>query len=172
MKESEAVDAALHAVKRNDDGGADEKAVIDECMRFIDFDAEQELRNKATRAVRRRRSPRATDPDGRICLPGMETYGYEPGRLIADNDGHVVEQDKARPEYKRAEAQRAREVARRQAVWAERKTAENEAYAAWALEQLTRRRKGKEITFGTFVRESGLWSAEPAEPESDEDVAA
>jgi hypothetical protein len=172
MKENEAVDAALQVIERNDDGGVDEKALIDEVARLIDFDEEQERRGKATRAVRRRRSPRATEPDGKLALFGLEEYGYEPRRLIADNDGHVVEKDKARPEYKRAEAQRAREVARRQAVWAERKTAENEAYAAWALEQLAKRRKGKDITFGTFVRETGVWSPGLAEPESDEDLVA
>lgn len=169
MKESEAVDTALQALTRNEDGSVDEKTLIDEVAQLIDFDEAQERLNKATRAVNRRRKPRATEPEGQLTLPGMEPYGYEPNRLIADNDGHIVEQSLARPNYKQAEAERARTAARRQAIWADRKTTEFAAYAAWAIEQLGQGRRGADITFGIFVRESGLWSAGSADPEPDPD---
>lgn len=165
MKESDAVDAALAKLKRNDDDSVDEKKLIDEVAALLDFDEETERHNKASRAVARRRKPGSSDPAGQLTFEGMVPYGYEPRRLILDNEGHIVEQEKARPEFKRAEAERARKAANRAQVWANRKTAENEAYAAWAIKSLRSRRRASEITFDTFVRETGIWSADPADPE-------
>ena len=176
MKEHEAVDAALRQLKRNEDGSVDEKKLIHLVAELIDFDADAERRNKAVRAVTRCRRPGFSEPAGQLIIPGLgPAYAYEPNRLIKDGEGRVIEQRKARPEYKQAEAQRARESARRQQVWADRKTQESELYARWAIEQLRRRRPGKDITFDTFVREAGLWAAEAAEPEpgpDDEEVSA
>jgi hypothetical protein len=165
VKEDEAVAAALDALPRNDAGDVDIKALIDEVARLIDFDELAERRNKATRAVRRRRQPGSSEPDGQLALPGTEAYAYEPDRLVADNEGHVIEQAKARPHHKAAEAERAREVSRRQLLWSDRKTSESALYSAWAIEQLGRGRPAADITFDVFVRETGIWSDQQAEPE-------
>lgn len=169
MKEDEAVDAALEELPRNDDGGIDEKALIDAVAELIDFNEQQERINKATRAVKRRRKPGSSPPEGQICLPGMEPYGYEPERLVADNEGHVVEQRTCRPNYKRAEAERSRNVARRHQIWASRKTEESEAYAAWTIEQLASGRRHGEITFDAFLHETGYWKDGEAPVEIDPD---
>ena len=102
-----------------------------------------------------------------------ELDGYEPQRLIADNDGHLIEQEYAPPSYKRAEAQRARTAARRAQsradspaarhakAWADRCTAEYEAHSAWALDRALA--GDTDITFGRFVRDTSVWTPGNAE---------
>jgi hypothetical protein len=172
MTEEEAVRQALAEIERNDDDrDIDLKKLIDEVAELLDFDEATERRNKAKRAIDRRRKPGATEPDGVLCLPGMEPYGYEPQRLVADNEGHIIEQEHARPHHKQAEAERARNSARRQQSWADRKTGEAEKYAQWAIQQLTKGREATEITFDTFVRESGVWADGIAPPEAEPEAA-
>lgn len=170
MKPRNAVEAAKKSVPKNDDGGYDEKALIDEVTPLIDFDADQERWNKAKKAVDALKKPGSTESDGVTCLPGLDAYAWEPQRLIADDQGHLIEQAKARPHYKDAEAKRAREVAKRQAVWADRKTTESTEFAAWAIRELARGRKATEILFDTFLRESGYWSSGEAPPEQDAEL--
>lgn len=167
MKTEDAVDQALDTVPRNEDGSVDEKKLIDEIAELIDFDAEQERRNKATRALDRRKKPGSSQPNGQIMIPGFSAYGYEPDRLVADNEGRIVEQAKARPSYKEAEAARAREAARRQQVWADRKTEESARFADWALQQLQAGRDIASIIFDAFVRATDLWGPGdgPTEPD-------
>jgi hypothetical protein len=171
MKAEEAVDQALRTVPRNPDGSADEKKVVDEIAALLDFDMEQERRNKATRALDRRKKPGASDPDGQITIPGLGTYSYEPDRLVADNDDHIVEQAKARPNFKEAEAARARKNARRQQIWADRKTEESALYAEWSLKELASGRDLAKITFDAFVRDTDLWGPGdgPTEPDDGDD---
>ena len=101
------------------------------------------------------------------------TYPYEPDRLISDGEGHIIEQHRTLPSYKRAEVQRARvaarrahargdsPAARRAQAWADQCTAEYEAHAAWASE---RELAGDtDITFGRFVRDTGVWTPSNAE---------
>lgn len=167
MKEDQAVDAALESLPRNEDGSVDEKALIDAVAKLIEFDEAQERINKATRAVKRRRKPGSSAPEGQIAIPGMDAYGYEPERLVADNEGHVVEQRVSRPHFKRAEAERAREAARRHQVWANRKTEESEAFAAWAIEQLGQGRRADAINFDIFLKDAGYWKDGDAPVEVD-----
>lgn len=172
MNDAQAVESALAALDRNDDGSVDEKSLIEAVAELIDFDADAEKMRRAKAAVHRLRRPGSTAPAGQLTFPALLPYSYEPARLIADNEGHVVEQAAARPEFKRAEAERARLNARRASEWANRKTGESEAYAAWAIEQLLRGRGLHEVTFDNFVRESGVWSDGEAEVESDGGEAA
>lgn len=165
MREHDAVEAVLRAAERNDDGSIDEKTLIDEIAKLLDFDADAERRNKASRVVRRHKMPGFGERDGQLTLPGVEPYAYEPDRLIADYDGRIVEQARAGVEFKRAEAWRAREAARKQQGWADRKTNEHDAFAAWALKETLAGRPERELTFGDFVRETGTWSPGAAESE-------
>jgi hypothetical protein len=171
VKPEDAVDQALRTIKRNEDGSADEKKLIDEIVELLDFDEQQERRNKATRALNQRKKPGASEPDGQITIPGLGTYGYEPDRLVADNDDHIVEQAKARPNFKEAEAARARKNARRQQIWADRKTEESALYAEWSLKELASGRDLAEITFDAFVRDADLWGPGdgPTEPDGGSD---
>lgn len=171
MNEHEAVIAALRGLARAEDGSVDEKMLIDTVAQLIDFDSDAELRHKATRVVRRHKMPGFGESEGQLTLPGLAPYAYEPGRLIADSDGHVVEQANAWPEFKRAEAERARVAARKQQAWADRKTLENEAFTAWALRKSLAGHDQRDIIFGTFVEETGVWSAGSAQPEAGPDEA-
>jgi len=172
VKASEAVDAALQKVERTDDGGADIKAIIDLIVEEIEFDETKARRQKAVQAFKARCKPGSTEPEGQLILPGLEPYGYEPQRLIADNEGHVIEQARAKPYYKNAEAARARDNARKATVWADRKTNESAGYSDWTIEQLGTGRPIDEITFDVFVRETGIWSPGVAatEPSPDDNT--
>lgn len=165
MKMDEAIDLALKTVPRNEDGMVDWKLVLDEVARLIDFDATQERRNKASRGLKRRCKPGSTLPVGQLCLPGLAPYAYEPDRLVADNEGHIVEQKASRPTAKAAEAERTRVAARRATAWADRKTQESALFAAWAIVQLQNGRRIADITFDAFVREANMWSPDEAPPE-------
>jgi hypothetical protein len=172
VKEQEAIDMALAVLERNEDGSIDEKALIDEVAGLLDFDELSERRNRATRALKKRRSPGSTEPEGQLELPTLEPYAYEPRRLIADNEGHVIEQAEAKTRYKTAEAERARDVARRQAYHADRKSIEATHFAQWVIDELGRGRDKADLTFGVFVHEAGVWSAGNAAPEADPEDAA
>lgn len=174
MNEHDAVIAALRSLARAENGSVDEKTLVDEVAKLIDFDPDAERRHKATRVIRRHKMPGFGESEGQLTLPGMAPYAYEPSRLIADSEGHVVEQANAWPEFKRAEAERARNAARKQQAWADRKTQENEAFAAWALEESLAGRRQADINFGVFVEETGMWSSGSAvtEPGPDEDGAS
>lgn len=164
MKEHDAVEAVLRDAARNDDGSVDEKTLLDEIAKLLDFDPDAERRNKAARVVRRHKMPGFGYRHGQLTLFGL-TYGYEPERLIADADGRIVEQARARVEFKQAEALRAREAAFKHQQWADRKANEHKVFADWTLRESLAGRPVSELTFDVFVRETGAWSPGPAEPE-------
>lgn len=167
MRPEDAVDAALKLAERNDAGAVDQKKLIEAVAELIDFDADGERRQKAQRAVNRRRKPGSTAALGQLAIPGLGSYAYEPDRLVADNAGHLVEQDRALVDFKQAEADRARDNARRQQVTADRKTSESEGHAIWVIAQIQAGRPMKELTFGAYIRDTEVWSPEPAPIESD-----
>lgn len=55
-------------------------------------------------------------------------YPYEPERIIRDDEGKIIEQDKAGFRFKLAESMRARQNARAANEWAERTAAEVEVF--------------------------------------------
>lgn len=172
MRPEDAIDAALKLAERDGNGAVDQKKLIDAVAELIEFDADDERRQKAHRAVARRRKPGSTAAVGQLAIPGLGSYAYEPHRLVADDNGHVVEQDRALVAFKQAEAERARDNARRQQVTADRKTSESEGHAIWAIEQLQRGRPMRELTFGAYIREAEVWSPEaaPAEADNQEEI--
>jgi len=165
MRDDQAYENAITAVERNEDGGVDDKALIDEVASLVDFDAAKERYSKAKRIVDKHRRPGSSDSDGQLAIPGLEPFAYEPKRLVSDGDGHSIEQAKARPHYVMAEAQRAQKNARHALEHADRKQRLANEFSLWAMRQLAKRRRAADITFDIFVRESGTWSAESAEPE-------
>lgn len=160
MKDLDAFKAALQAVDRLGDGAAERKVLVDLVKENIDFDVDEAKGAKAEKIVKRYGRPGSTEYVGQLSFDGFAPCGYEPDRLItADETGRtVVEQAKARPEHKMAEAKRIEASAQR---WREAERKANEearAYSLWAMEQLKKRRKTTAITFDTFVRETGVWS--------------
>lgn len=85
-----------------------------------------------------------------------DLYDYEPKRPVIGPDERTIEQDRAPPSFKAAEARRARENAKKADALAERKTNESEGYSAWSLQQAQQGRPAFELTFGNYVRESGV----------------
>lgn len=167
MKDNDAYQKALQDTERDTEGGIDEKTLIDDIAELVDFDEAEERHKKATRIVRAQRKPGSTDPDGQISLPGFEDYAYEPERLIADDDGHVIEQAKAPVKYKQAQAERTRDTARRWGESADRAQKESADFASWVIEGFKAGRKPADLIFDHFVRETGMWSKGDAPPESE-----
>lgn len=114
-----------------------------------DVDAMQ-LR-KAVGMIARKRRPGVTEPDGQLHLPTIDPYDYEPDRLVLSDDDGVVENHRAKPAAKSAEARRAMENLRRITEHASRRQAESAAYGDWALDQARNGTVWPDITFGRFV---------------------
>lgn len=169
MKDHEAYAKALQNIPREPDGGIDEKALIEEIAHLVDFDEDEERRKHALRVVRGRRKPGTTEAVGQLSIEGFDAFAYEPERLIADNDGHVIEQGKAPVRYKQAQAERTRETASRWIRFADRAQKETADFAQWVIEGYQTGRDTASMTFDHFVREAGLWSEEAAEPEPEPD---
>lgn len=169
MKIESAYEAALAELEPNDDGGFDEKRLVELIASKISIDETEEKRRKAQHIVNRRKRPGQTPPDGQLVLFDFPAEAYEPHRLIADNDGHVVELQNARPAYMQAQALRQQKKAQRALDLATAEVVKSAAYAAWAMDQLRRRRRGSDITVGIWVRETGIWQPGEAPPLLDPD---
>lgn len=162
----ELVADAMDRAPLRDDGGVDEKVVLDILATEVPFDEISARRDVAKKILKDVQKPGRTTPDGQLALPGFDAFAWEPDRVISDSKGHLVKQVEARPEYKSAEADRARKNARQVNAWNDRKQAENNAFAQWGFEQIARfQRPVNEITFGNFIREVGWWSDGAAVPE-------
>jgi len=149
---------------RNPDGTIIEKSLVDIVAHAIDFDAEQQRLGLAQRIVSRRKKPGMTAPAGKVTLPGLGLREYEPERLVADDDGNLIENSRATVKYKKAEARRSASNADRANERAEQDRAEAELLDDWAKGQQQSGRDERELTFGACVTELGLLS--------DEDVTA
>jgi len=115
----------------------------------LDVDAMQ-LR-KAVTMIASKRRPGVTEPDGQLHLEGIDPYDYEPDRLVLSDDNGLVENHRAKPAAKSAEARRAMDNLRRITEHASRRQAEAAAYGDWALDQARAGAEWVDITFGRFV---------------------
>jgi hypothetical protein len=167
MNRDEAYEYALSQAPRNEDGSVDEKVLRDLLAASIDYDEREARLRLASQIIDSKKRPGRTAPEGQLALPGLEPFAYEPNRLVGDDRHHLIENAKARPSYKAAEARRAQENAMRVQVHATRKQRESSLYSDWALEQLGNGRRGVEITYDNFVRESGVWNPAEAPPEDE-----
>jgi hypothetical protein len=147
---------ALANAQRNEDGSIVEKSLVDIVAHAIDFDADKERLGLAQRVVSARKRPGQTAPAGKVALPGLAVYEFEPHRLIADADGNVVENERATPMHKRAEARRSEEALDRSRQRAHQDAAEAELISEWAADQSAAGRDPRELVWGVCVRESGL----------------
>lgn len=151
------VAAALAQCPRDDDGNVAEDVLVKVLAAGIDIDIDRERQRRAKALISRASRPGSTDPAGQLQM--FDTYPYEPLRLVRDDNGNVVEQHRAQPDMKAAEARRARLNVQRAQVHAERKTVEAEEHSKWVLEQVRSGVTDKtELTFDAFVKSTGRWS--------------
>lgn len=86
----------------------------------------------------------------------MYTCPYYPNRLIRDGRGFIIEQDKAPPHFKRADAVALAKEYGADDIRARQAAHEADIFDAWAAEQRNKGRPNIEITFGNCIRELGL----------------
>lgn len=159
--------ARLHAT-RDGEGAVSEEELIAIVKSTMDFDVEAEKDKKARRIVAARKRPGATVPDGQLVLDGLDAYAYEPQRMIADDKGRLIENAKARPDFKAAEDRRAQADRERANVRATRTHKEYVEFSMWALEQLQAGRSAAEITWETCIAERHLWKE--GDPPTDDEI--
>jgi hypothetical protein len=164
MNGEQAYRFALANAVRDADGNVDEKSLVDIVAHAIDFDPDKERLGLAQRVVSSRKRPGQTSAAGKVCLPGLEPYGYEPDRLIADGNGNVIENWRATEKHKRAEAARSRMAWERASERAAQDRVEAELIAEWATAEQEKGRDPHELIWGTCVRESGLLDGEDVAP--------
>jgi hypothetical protein len=177
MRSDDAYAYAWAHARRNADDSRTHEDLVRLVAASIDFDAEEAKLGKARRIIARRMRAGQTAAEGQVVFPGMEHYGYEPHRLLADDDGNLIQNERARMKYKAAEARRAQDDAKRAVDRATREQREHAHFSAWADEQYEAGRDPKEITWDTCVRETGLWKdadPEPAgtDPDDESEAAA
>jgi hypothetical protein len=171
MRSDDAYRWAWENADRNPDGSVVESSLVALIASAVDFDADAAKRGLAQRIVARRKRPGSTAGVGAVVFPGMEHYAYEPDRLIADRDGNVVTNAKARLKHKTAQADRATGDAEKAVARMSREQREASHFAAWLDEQYLAGRDPREITWDTCVRETGLFKdADPDHVEAIEDL--
>lgn len=146
----------LANAQRNTDGTIVEKSLVEIVAHAIDFDPEQQRLGLAQRIVSRRKKPGMTAPAGKVALPGLGVREYEPERLVADDDGNLIENSRATVKHKKAEARRSATNADRATERAEQDRAEAELIDAWAKDQQSAGRDERELVFGACLAELGL----------------
>lgn len=155
MNGEQAYRFALANAPRNTDGMVREDVLVEMVARAVDFDPEKERLGLAQRIVSRRKRPGQTEPAGKVCIPGLEAYEFEPDRLIADEDGNVVENSRALESHKKAEARRATLAAERADDRARREQREADELTAWSAAESAKGRDPRTLTFEAFLREQG-----------------
>lgn len=163
MNGDQAYAFALANAERNTDGSIVERSLVEIVARAVDFDEEKERLGQAQRIVARRKRPGQTVAAGAVVFPGLEHYAYEPHRLVADDDGNVVENRQARHRHKEAEARRADLAAQKAHDRWEMEQLEADHFAAWEKAELAKGRDPQELTWDACVRETGLWKDEAVE---------
>jgi len=148
---------AAQQTKRQNNGHFHEDDLLANLASLIIIDPAEERMRRAKAIIDNLTKPGGTEPTGQLHLPGFDFYDYEPERLVRDDNGNVIEQDRALYRFKIIEAKRARKHAHEANQWAERKAEESEAFTLWVM---ARRDEGRttNLTFGDFVRESKLFT--------------
>ena len=162
-RQMETIQRAKEMMEPNPDGGYSEGVLRDKLVAILPFDVDKARRKQAQALIDAVARPGGTVADGQIALPGFAAFDYEPGRLVRDNSGNLYECDRAPLAAIMAESSRARDHANAATHWSNIKASEAEIFAAWVVEELTKGREVKELTWGICVRERGLWRPGEAE---------
>lgn len=163
MNGEQAYKFGLANARRDAAGNVDEKDLVEIVARAVDFDEDKERLGLAQRIVSRRKRPGQTEAAGKVCLPGLEEYAYEPDRLIADGHGNVIENSRATVAHKRAEAVRSSLAAERAEERHQQDQAEADELAEWVKAEQAKGRDPHELTWGACVRERGFLAGEESE---------
>lgn len=169
MNDEEALDWALVNAPRSKDGDIAEAVLVEwvaKKLAPVDVEAEKALR--AVKVVKGRQE-KGCRTHGRLHLPGIDPYDYEPDRLLKDKDRNVVEKAKARPRHTAAGLARMRQQFARLANGLSRYGEENDRFQEWALDALDKGVPWEKVTFDNFIHDADLWEPEP-EPEDDADL--
>lgn len=162
-RELRILDQAKEETKRNDDGSFVEDSLIANIKKRLFFDAEREHTNKAKRLLARAKRPGHTPKTGQLILPGFnDSWGFEPDRMVSDETGNVIENDRVLPRFKAAATTRSSDNLDLVFEQHRRLEAENKVFQAWALEQALAGRKLEELTWGNCVREKGYLKPDSA----------
>jgi hypothetical protein len=152
----------LANAERNPDGTIIESSLVEIVAHAIDFDPDEQRRGLAQRIVSRRKKPGMTAPAGKVALPGLGLREYEPERLVADDDGNLIENSRATVQHKKAEARRSAANADRATERAEQDKVEADLIEGWAAAQQQDGRDPRELVFGACLAELGLLSGDAA----------
>jgi hypothetical protein len=156
-RQLETIARAKAMMEPNPDGGYNEDVLLDKLVEIIPFDVDKARRKQAQAMLDAVARPGGTEPSGQIVLPGFDAFDYEPSRHIRDNSRNLYEADVAPLNAVMAESTRARDHANASLHWSNIKATEAELFAAWVVEQLTVGRPARELTWGAFIREAGIW---------------
>lgn len=139
-------------LQRNPDDVVDGDELLDYVAERIEFDVDAERRRKALKYIANERKHGSTEPDGVLHFDGIDPYDYEPDRLVMDETGGLVENSRARPAAKSAEARRSMAKATEQMAQAQRRQAESSNYSDWYIVQIKAGTRPEDLAFGTFKR--------------------
>lgn len=155
VSKAELLERAKLKTPRLPDGSFAEDTLEDSLVGLIELD-ESDKRRMAKAIIDSQCTVGQTPFDGQLSLPGFPEYPYEPERMVRDDDGKIIEQDKAYLRFKFAEHKRSRQNATAAVDSSNRKAEEVEIFAKWTVEQTALGRPQNELTWGNCVRELGL----------------
>jgi hypothetical protein len=85
-----------------------------------------------------------------------EHYAYNPGRLVKDSAGNIIEEDKATLSFLLAELARSSENVARATKWNSRKARKAAFFQQWVQAEMAKGRKVLELTWGNCAKETGI----------------
>lgn len=162
-------EAAKEVLQARDGSRSHHDLVEQLAAKLPDID-QTELKRKQARDILYALTERgATEPSGQLSFFDNFRVDYEPGRLLPDDEGNVVEQREAKPRFKWLEAQRAAQKAKEERRKIERQidkadladkisdhiAEEAKRYAAWFHRQIESGRPEDTLNFDLYLREEG-----------------
>lgn len=159
------LEAAIHSADRLPNGHINSESLEAEIAKRIVFDLDKTRKKIARDIIKKAQQPGATPPNGvvQLSLPGIAAgkRPYYPQQLVADTDGNLIEQDEAPLDTDKAKLTRKRENLQKLRDDFEFHDALHSQFEKWVLAQSRGGRAKRELTFGNFIRETGIWRPEP-----------
>jgi len=165
----EIFEAAKKKTKRQENGSLDIPDLIQNVKNFVrsQFDLDAEVAALAKKIIDERCKTGLCDPSGQLRFADFADYGYEPNRMIKNDElSQIIEQEASPVDFKFADASRSTKHAVKAQESAARKQHEAQEMAKWVLKEQKTGRPQNQLTFGNFIREAGIWD-ETAPPEDD-----
>ena len=141
---------------KNADGSVSEADLRRELKRIIPFDEDAIREREAKRIINSLCKPVPGHHEGQLCFEGFGTWSYDPHLLIRSDDGLLIENYKATPRFKLADARRSARHADEALASSRRKQHESDVFMEWALEQQRKGIKETDITWGCCIEALGV----------------